>query len=280
MMFTEIDRVAPKEGLLVLSQLGDLPTVQALSVSDAGPTGSKASTSSKPSPSQPSSSSRVPEPASAPPKKPMLNLNLCKKSLGEVSKEEILEACSDPQTATLDFNSLTRFPVALQEAVGATLTRISIHHNKISEFPFSLSFPLLVSFDLSHNAITTLGTFEADAAGEIGSNNYPNLNELILSSNRLTEQFPAWLPLTFPKLKTLIASSNKITSIEPKAFEGLVSLNLSGNEIGALPPLLGNVRTIKALNLDGNTFRMPRRQVMDQGTEAVMEYLRGRIPPA
>jgi Leucine-rich repeat (LRR) protein len=86
------------------------------------------------------------------------------------------------------------------------------------------------------------------------------------------------MPLTFPKLKILSVSRNKLTSIEPKALEGLITADLSGNEISTLPPLLGNVRSIKQLNVDGNTFRVPRRQVIDQGTEALMEYLRGRIP--
>ncbi|KAF9963698.1 hypothetical protein BGZ65_000713 [Modicella reniformis] len=249
--------------------------MKAFSVSEAS-TSSSSSSSSATASQAPASSKTAP--TSTAPKKPIQNLNLCKKALSEISKEEILEACSDPQIAALDFNSLTRFPVALQEAVGATLTKISIHHNKISEFPFSLSFPFLTSFDLSDNSMITLGALEDDAAEGIGRDNYPNLNELILTANRLTE-LPVWLPKTFPKLKTLVASRNKLTAIEPRAMEGLVTLDLSGNEIGTLPPLLGNVRTIKSLILDGNTFRVPRRQVMDQGTEAVMDYLRGRIPP-
>ncbi|KAI8598790.1 hypothetical protein EDD21DRAFT_381549 [Dissophora ornata] len=218
--------------------------------------------------------------ATTPVKKPssaVKNLNLTKKALKEVSKEEILEACSDPQIAILDFNALTSFPLALHETVGATLSQISIHHNKIPEFPFTLSFPFLVSIDLSDNAITSLGTLDDAAAEEIGHNNYPNLSELNLTANRLTE-LPIWLPKAFPNLKSLNASRNKITVIEPKTMEGLLVVNLSGNEISSLPALLGNVRSIKTLILDGNLFRVPRRQVMEQGTEAVMEYLRGRIP--
>lgn len=211
------------------------------------------------------------------PTKTVKNLNFAKKALTDISKEEILEASSDPQTAILDFNALTKFPVALQEAAGATLHQISIRQNKISEFPFRLAFRLLVSIDLSDNALTTLDSIDAAAAENIGTNNYPNLNELNLMANRLTE-LPTWLPEAFPRLRSLNASRNKITSIEAKSFEGLLVLDLSGNEIGTLPPLLGNVRSIKTLNLDGNLFRVPRRQVMEQGTEAVMEYLRGRIP--
>ncbi|KAF9909335.1 Ras suppressor protein 1 [Lobosporangium transversale] len=236
---------------------------------------SSASAPSHLSSTKAASSHAVATPAS---KKPIQNLNLAKKALKELSVGEIQEACSDPQTANLDFNALTFFPKTLQEVVGRTLTQISINHNKIAEFPFALSFPLLIKLDLSDNLITSLSTMTAaDSAEVIGLNNFPNLNELHLSANRLTE-LPVWLPKTFPKLKTLNGSRNKIAVIDPKSFEGLVSLDLSGNEIGTLPPLLGNVRSIKSLSLDGNLFRVPRRQIMDQGTEAVMEYLRGRIP--
>ncbi|KAG0001268.1 hypothetical protein BGZ80_007819 [Entomortierella chlamydospora] len=217
---------------------------------------------------------------SAPPVKSgvVQNLNLTKKNLKELTKEDILGACSNPSIASIDFNALTSFPVALHEAAGETLTQIIIHHNKIPEFPFTLSFPYLVKLDLSDNAITTLSTIASvDSVEEIGRSNYPNLSELILTANRLTE-LPAWLPKAFPKLTTLVASRNKIAAIEPKSLEGLSEVDLSGNEIASLPPLLGNVRSIKSLMLDGNLFRVPRRQIMDQGTEAVMEYLRGRIP--
>ncbi|KAF9430293.1 Ras suppressor protein 1 [Entomortierella beljakovae] len=209
---------------------------------------------------------------------PSQNLNLAKKSLKELTKDEILGACSNPSIAVIDFNALTIFPVALQETFRTTLTQISIHHNKMTEFPFTLSFPFLVKLDISDNLITTLSTIpKDDSVEDIGQNNYPSLNELNLSGNRITE-LPVWLPKAFPKLTTLVASRNKLTAIEPKSLEGLVTVDLSGNEIGTLPPLLGNVRSIKSLALDGNIFRVPRRQIMEQGTEAVMEYLRGRIP--
>ncbi|KAG0071935.1 hypothetical protein BGZ89_008878 [Linnemannia elongata] len=219
----------------------------------------------------------TPAPAAGSPRKIFKNLTLSKKALKELTKEEILEACQDPQIALLDFNALTIFPAVLQQSVGSTLTQITIHHNKISEFPFTLSFPLLLTLDLSDNVLMSLETVDAASVTQIGQDNFPSLNELNLSSNQIKE-IPLWLPNAFPRLKTLSMARNKIAAIDPKSFEGLTVLDLSGNDIATLPPLLGNIRSIKSLSLDGNVFRVPRRQILEQGTEAVMEYLRGRIP--
>ncbi|KAF9581465.1 hypothetical protein BGW38_001499 [Lunasporangiospora selenospora] len=212
---------------------------------------------------------------------PSQNLSLVRKGLKDLTVKEIIAACHDPQSALLDFNAFTVFPRALQETFGmTTLTKISIHHNKISDFPFQLSFPLLTILDISDNLLESLQSdhvSNAIEAEQIGLSCFPRLVELNMTANRLTE-VPPWLPRLFPSLKILIASRNKITSIDPQSFEGLQSLDLSGNEIAALPPRLGNVRSIQNLLVDGNTFRVPRRQVMEQGTEAVMEYLRSRIP--
>jgi len=241
-----------------------------------GPFGSRAASFS----ARTAAAAGAPAPAPAPsasPRKVSKNLNLSKKALKELTKEDILEACQDPQTALLDFNAFTVFPSTLQQTVGSTLTQITIHHNKISEFPFKLSFPLLLTLDLSDNMMVSLTTVDTGAVEQIGLDNFPSLNELNLTGNKITE-IPVWLPKAFPKLRSLSMSRNKIAAIDPKSFEGLQFLDLSSNDIATLPPLLGNVLSIKSLSLDGNLFRVPRRQIMDQGTEAVMEYLRGRIP--
>ncbi|KAF9924114.1 Ras suppressor protein 1 [Linnemannia zychae] len=263
----------------------DTARVEALSVSSSASNNpiTPSNTHHRSSPSRGGSfAARIPAANDSPapaasPKKFAKNLVLSKKALKELSESDILEACQDPQTALLDFNAFTVFPVTLQQTVGSTLTQITIHHNKITEFPFTLSFPLLSTLDLSDNLLKNLETIDADSVEKIGQNNYPCLTELNLSSNQIKD-IPVWLPKAFPKLRTLAMSRNKVTAINPKSFEGLTVLDLSGNEIATIPPLLGNIRSIKSLSLDGNVFRVPRRQVLDQGTEATMEYLRGRIP--
>uniref|UniRef100_A0A8C1JCS4 Leucine rich repeat containing 40 n=1 Tax=Cyprinus carpio TaxID=7962 RepID=A0A8C1JCS4_CYPCA len=91
---------------------------------------------------------------------------------------------------------------------------------------------------------------------------------------------------------------NKLTSIP--TLNNLSTLDLSNNDIMQVPPEL--VRTIaqaiqpkiwtktqkvlsydlsyifRALMLDGNPFRNPRAAILSKGTDAVLEYLRSRIP--
>ncbi|KAF9967872.1 hypothetical protein BGZ73_000341 [Actinomortierella ambigua] len=206
------------------------------------------------------------------------NLNLANKALTEITEDDIAKNCMDPIKAILDSNALTAFPVALHTAYGTTtLTSISIHHNKLKEFPWELAFPFLTSLNLANNLLVNLITAADQLSPEAIGANYPRLSELDLTANRLQE-LPETLHQCFPRLKVVRAARNKIAVIHPAGLTGLETLDLSGNEIGTLPPLLGNVTSLKTLLLDGNLFRVPRRQILDQGTEAVLEYLRGRIP--
>ena len=59
----------------------------------------------------------------------------------------------------------------------------------------------------------------------------------------------------------------------------LKELDLTNNDISGLPPMLGMLGgTLKVLRLEGNPLRSIRRPVLERGTAAVLEYLRGRIP--
>ena len=59
----------------------------------------------------------------------------------------------------------------------------------------------------------------------------------------------------------------------------LSRLDLSANSIAKVPPQLGVMHpTLKQLALDGNPLRTIRQAVLQKGTPALLEYLRGRIP--
>ena len=64
------------------------------------------------------------------------------------------------------------------------------------------------------------------------------------------------------------------------SLQMLEELNLADNDISMLPPRLGLLAKMRCLHLQGNPLRSIRRPVLERGTQAVLEYLRGRIPAA
>jgi Leucine-rich repeat (LRR) protein len=104
-------------------------------------------------------------------------------------------------------------------------------------------------------------------------NDLPLLDYLNLSYNKLTE-----LPkIKFEKLTKFLASNNKIRFIGPESFSltrDLETLDLSNNDIAAVPLEIGNLFKLTHLNLYGNRFKFPRQAVLQRGTEYVLQYLR------
>lgn len=58
----------------------------------------------------------------------------------------------------------------------------------------------------------------------------------------------------------------------------LEELTLTNNNLGMLPPQLGNMSTLRSLALEGNPLRSIRRPVLAGGTPAVLAYLKTRMP--
>ncbi|RKO89174.1 Lrrc40 protein, partial [Blyttiomyces helicus] len=126
------------------------------------------------------------------------------------------------------------------------------------------------SLDLSSNQIRSIPATASP---------FPSLNELNVSHNRLAT-LPASLPTQFPMLAILLATGNGIAAIDPaplRQMSSLAVLDLSNNAIVAVPPELGLCTALRSLQLDGNLFRVPRRQILEKGTDAILAYLRDRI---
>lgn len=78
-----------------------------------------------------------------------------------------------------------------------------------------------------------------------------------------------------------MAADNCFNALEFASAQGLATLDIRNNEIDQLEPKMGLlVREIglKSLEVTGNRFRVPRWDVLEKGTEAVLHYLRGRVP--
>ncbi|KAK9470778.1 uncharacterized protein V1510DRAFT_422126 [Dipodascopsis tothii] len=170
-------------------------------------------------------------------------------------------------------NCFTTIPPAIRRlAFVDQLERLDLSHNSLagSAFDAPLTLAALLELNLSCNALTTLD-------GLIANVRLPSLLRLDVSFNKLTA-VPVELVATFATLEELVVHENKIGEIDARAFVGLEKIDLSNNAIALLPPEIGNIKTIVELKVHGNTFKHPRWQIVQKGTEALMEWLKLRIP--
>ncbi|XP_028667998.2 leucine-rich repeat-containing protein 40 [Erpetoichthys calabaricus] len=189
-----------------------------------------------------------------------------------VISDDIFDAAGENPIATVNFskNQLTQIPSRIVE-FKATLSDISLAFNKLS--CVSLEFCMLqqlLHVDFRNNFLSSLPD-ELEAL--------MRLRSIILSFNRF-KHFPDVL-YCIPSLETILISNNQIGAIDPlklKQLHKLSTLDLQNNDIMLVPPELGNCTSLRALSLDGNPFRNPRAAILSKGTDALLEYLRSRIP--
>ena len=173
---------------------------------------------------------------------------------------------------TLSSNKLTAVPPALWLA--QDLRVLDLSDNSLSYVYLSdeLELPSLQELKLSRSCITTLEPLMTQLQA-------PNLQTLNLTVNRLTGALPV-LRRTYPALTTLLAGDNKFTSVSAEALRGLHTVNLVSNDIEQLPAEIGLLwdEGLKNLEIGSNAFRVPNYRVLEKGTEAMMRWLRDRIP--
>lgn len=150
-----------------------------------------------------------------------------------------------------------------------TLTTLDLSRNfltgKLREDTITLEN--LSHLDISANKLDTLTLLPSTLIA-------PNLTSLEISYNSLTSLIP--LHSHYPNLTTLYANSNQLTSLVPSDLEGLEMVQVNNNDINKLPSELALLKSLKILGVDGNTFRVPGRRIVEQGSAALLEWLRGR----
>ena len=191
----------------------------------------------------------------------------------ENSHLELAAQDAEIKTLRLHYNLLTGIPQAI-DLIGNSLKNLDLSHNKITNatlLSVTISLPSLKTLDISWNAVNDLSPL-------VESLGAPKLAELHVSCNRLIS-LPN-LRDAFPSLTAVSAANNRLNTLEFEAIRGLQILDVSGNEISHLNPKLGLLGSegLRSLAIGGNTFRVPRRDVLDKGTEAVLTWLRSRIP--
>lgn len=202
-------------------------------------------------------------------------------NLNATDLEPILET-NNIKSLLLHHNALTHIPPAIA-FTQATLTTLDLGHNRLSTsssyLPNALALPHLTTLSLASNALSSLLPL-------LNSLSAPLLSTLEISHNRLTSLPP--LRHAFPALTTVLASENVIEDLEIEAVRGLRVLDVTGNEISHLRPELGLLGSstseveegggaLRELRVGGNRFRVPRREVLERGSAAVLAWLRGKV---
>ncbi|XP_014089988.2 leucine-rich repeat-containing protein 40 isoform X5 [Bactrocera oleae] len=188
--------------------------------------------------------------------------------------DEVFQTAAEEHVSCVDFskNRLEKLPDALHLLKGSA-SELVFSNNQITKVPTFLSqFTRLTLLNLSCNQLT-------DLPKEMGVLN--TLRELNICNNRF-DHIPTCLYYT-QNLEILLASDNRIKHIDATpeglgALKRLTILDLRNNNIEQVPPVLGNLTHIATLELIGNPFRQPRHQILAKGTDAIMSYLRDRIP--
>ncbi len=181
---------------------------------------------------------------------------------------------NDVKQLYLSANKLTSIPPALW--LGHDLKVLDLSGNTFGADFLSdeLSLPALHELNMSRCNLVTLEPLLTQLEA-------PKLQTLNIAINRLAGPVPD-LRQVYPLLTTLIANDNKFVSLTADSLRGLQVVNLSSNNIEQLPPEVGLLwdEGLRSLEVGRNAFRVPNHRILDKGTEAVMKYLRDRLPEA
>ena len=192
-------------------------------------------------------------------------------TLNNIDLEPVLHP-TPIRSLILHHNILTHIPPAIS-LLGATLTSLDLAHNRLSSTTPSnlhpITLPHLTSLSLASNALSSLQPLKSLTA--------PLLQTLNIAHNRIPS-LPALRP-QYPCLTIILASENTITNLEIESVRGLAVLDVTGNEITSLRAELGllEAKGLRDFRVGGNRFRVPRREVVERGSAAVLAWLRGRI---
>lgn len=186
--------------------------------------------------------------------------------------EELFDTAADQSITTVNFskNQLTSVPPRLME-FHASLSEINLGFNRLTCCsPDICKLLQLAHIDLRNNHLS-------DLPSEL--KNLTKLRTLVLIYNRF-KSFPEVLYETL-SLETILLGNNQVSGVDPSRLMKLVhlsTLDLSNNDLLNIPPELGLCTSLRCLSLEGNPFRTPRAAIVAKGTDALMEYLRSRIP--
>lgn len=201
------------------------------------------------------------------------SLTVCGKGLTEIP-ENVFEDAKKAEISVIDLskNKLPSLPDGLC-SIGNLISELNLNNNLLIEIqPFVSQFNHIKYLNISCNHLTTLPP-------EVGQ--LVSMRELNIANNRFVE-FPTCI-YELTHLEILLACDNKIEEFDASeaglgALKRIATLDLSNNNLKSVPPVLGNMTQLTTLLLHGNSFRAPRHQIIESGTQSILSYLRDRIP--
>ncbi|CAG7816881.1 unnamed protein product [Allacma fusca] len=197
-------------------------------------------------------------------------LNISSRGI-KVIEDDIFEIAGTAQVTNVDLsrNQLATLPQSITN-VEEFINELKLDGNKLTALPTCIGrFSRLQFLSFQGNQIVELPV-------EFGK--LQNLREINLSYNRI-QTFPTCL-YEMKRLEIVFAADNKMTTLDVAnllEMKNLTVLDVRNNNISQLPPELGTMTQLKSLNVEGNAFRVPGYQILSQGTEAILKYLRNRI---
>ncbi|KAK3679302.1 hypothetical protein LTR78_000863 [Recurvomyces mirabilis] len=203
-------------------------------------------------------------------------LDLTNKNLSDDSNDRLGSVLKSNEVRDLRFseNSLTCVPPALW--LGQDLQVLDLSNNAAFDgsdyFSAELELPVLQELNLAFCRLTSLQPLREQLVA-------PALKKLNLTANKLSGPVPT-LRETFPQVAELYLKDNRFSSVSALALRSLHTVELTGNELASLPAELGLLweQGLRHFEVGGNPFRVPGRAVLGKGTEAVLRWLRDRLP--
>ena len=186
----------------------------------------------------------------------------------QIAIERIRQAESDGRISLyLNGLGLTSLPPEIGDLT--SLTDLDLGDNQLASLPPEIgNLTSLTSLILHGNELASLPS-------EIG--NLIRLTGLGLHGNHFTALPPELTNLT--SLTALGLGANRFASLPAEIGKliALTQLGLQDNQLKSLPPEIGNLTNLTTLFLDGNPLTSPDPGVVEQGTEAVLAFLRQQL---
>jgi Leucine-rich repeat (LRR) protein len=174
----------------------------------------------------------------------------------------------------LQSNRLSAIPPALWLGQDLRILDLSKNAFEADYFSAELELPVLEELDVSYCRLTDLEPLLTQLSA-------PSLRVLSAIANRLTGPVPT-IRASFPSLSTVYFKDNRFESVTADALRGLSTVDLSSNDLRALPAGIGLLwdEGLRNLEVSANAFRVPSQTVLKKGTEATMRWLRDKLPTA